>query len=48
MGMSRFDDLYEAAKSVPESVVEESIAGLDTHETINMQYTSGTTASPRA
>ena len=47
MGMSRFDDLYEAAKSVPESVVEESIAGLDTHETINMQYTSGTTGFPK-
>ena len=47
MGMSRFDDLYEAAKSVPESVVEESIAGLDTHETINMQYTSGTTGFPQ-
>ena len=47
MGMSRFDDLYEVAKSVPESVVEESIAGLDTHETINMQYTSGTTGFPK-
>ena len=47
MGMSRFEDIYEAAKAVPDSLVEESIAGLDTHETINMQYTSGTTGFPK-
>ncbi len=47
MGMDSFAQIYEAAKTVPQSVVEESIAGLDTHETINMQYTSGTTGFPK-
>ncbi|MEG1775074.1 MAG: AMP-binding protein [Clostridia bacterium] len=47
MGMNCFEDLYAAAASVPESVVEQSIAALDTHDTINMQYTSGTTGFPK-
>ncbi len=47
MGMNRFDDLYEAAKAVPQDVVEQSIAALDTHDVINMQYTSGTTGFPK-
>ena len=46
-GMYRFDDLYDMAKAVPQSVVEESIASLDTLEVINMQYTSGTTGFPK-
>ncbi len=46
-GMNAFDDLYRLAETVPESVVEESIAGLNTHEVINMQYTSGTTGFPK-
>lgn len=47
MGMSRFDDLYAAADEVSDDFVEQSIASLDTHDTINMQYTSGTTGFPK-
>ena len=47
MGMSDFAELYALGETVPESVVEDSIAGLNTHETINMQYTSGTTGFPK-
>ena len=46
-GMRRFDELYALAETVPQSVVEEHIAGLTTHEVINMQYTSGTTGFPK-
>ena len=46
-GMHTFDELYTLAQTVPQSVVEESIAGQDTHEVINMQYTSGTTGFPK-
>lgn len=47
MGMHSFDELYQLAETIPDSVVEESIASLDTHEVINMQYTSGTTGFPK-
>lgn len=47
MGMRAFDDLFEAAHSVPQSLLEEIMALLDTHDTINMQYTSGTTGFPK-
>jgi fatty-acyl-CoA synthase len=46
-GMSSFDELYKLAETVPQSVVEEHVAGLATHEVINMQYTSGTTGFPK-
>ncbi len=46
-GMSRFDEIYARAEEVPDQTVEDSIAGLDTHEVINMQYTSGTTGFPK-
>ncbi len=46
-GMRGFDELYTLAETVPQSVVEEHIAGLATHEVINMQYTSGTTGFPK-
>ena len=46
-GMHRFDEIYELSKTVPQSIIEESIAGLDTHDVINMQYTSGTTGFPK-
>jgi fatty-acyl-CoA synthase len=46
-GMHTFDEFYELAQTVPDSLVEESIAGLTTHEVINMQYTSGTTGFPK-
>ena len=46
-GMYGFDELYSLAETVPDSLIEESIAGLKTHEVINMQYTSGTTGFPK-
>lgn len=46
-GMYAFQDLFDKAASVPQSIVEEIIAGQDTHDTINMQYTSGTTGFPK-
>jgi len=46
-GMHAFDELYELAETVPDSLIEETIAGLGTHEVINMQYTSGTTGFPK-
>jgi len=47
MGMYSFDEFYTLGETVPESVIEDSIAGLTTHEVINMQYTSGTTGFPK-
>ena len=46
-GMNRFDEFYELAETVPESLLEEIIASQTTHEVINMQYTSGTTGFPK-
>lgn len=46
-GMDSFQTLYDLAATVPESVVEESVRALNTHDTINMQYTSGTTGFPK-
>ncbi len=46
-GMYAFADICQKAAEVPQSVVEELIAGQDTHDTINMQYTSGTTGFPK-
>lgn len=46
-GMNDFADFYRLAEQTPLSVVEDSIRGLNTHETINMQYTSGTTGFPK-
>ena len=46
-GMYGFDELYTLAETVPDSQIEEIMAGLTTHEVINMQYTSGTTGFPK-
>lgn len=46
-GMYTFADIFERAKEVPQSVIEQIIAEQDTHDTINMQYTSGTTGFPK-
>ena len=46
-GMYSFSDFHSKATEVEQSVVEEIIAGEDTHDTINMQYTSGTTGFPK-
>ncbi len=47
LGARAFSDLYEAAQAVPQSTLESITASLDTHDTINMQYTSGTTGFPK-
>ncbi|MBW2630591.1 MAG: AMP-binding protein [Deltaproteobacteria bacterium] len=46
-GMFRFDDLLEMGKSIEESQLEERQRSLDSHDTINIQYTSGTTGFPK-
>ncbi|MCE5344097.1 MAG: AMP-binding protein [Eubacteriales bacterium] len=46
-GTYTFDELYTLAETVPDSMVEESIASQTTHDVINMQYTSGTTGFPK-
>ncbi len=47
MGVRHFKDFYEAASCVPEAEVEAMIASADTHDIVNMQYTSGTTGFPK-
>ena len=46
-GVRHFNDFYALAETVPEQAVEDLIAAADTHEVINMQYTSGTTGFPK-
>jgi len=46
-GVRHFNDFYALAVKVPEQAVEDLIAAADTHEVINMQYTSGTTGFPK-
>jgi len=46
-GMLPFAALMELGKDLPDSVLDEIEKSLDCHETINMQYTSGTTGFPK-
>ncbi|HPF87068.1 MAG TPA: AMP-binding protein [Candidatus Limiplasma sp.] len=46
-GMVAFEDLYAMGEAVPAETLEEIIASQDTHDVINMQYTSGTTGFPK-
>lgn len=46
-GTRQFSEFYDLAGSVPESAVEDLIASANTHDVINMQYTSGTTGFPK-
>jgi fatty-acyl-CoA synthase len=46
-GMFLFDDLYDMAEDVTEAALDARKAGLDIHDVINMQYTSGTTGFPK-
>lgn len=46
-GMMHFDELYQKAKEVPDSVLLEIEATLNYHDVVNMQYTSGTTGFPK-
>lgn len=47
MGTRQFSEFYDLAETVPESAVEDLIVSADTHDVINMQYTSGTTGFPK-
>ena len=46
-GMFAWEGLYEMAKLVPQEQLEAVQAGLDAHDVVNMQYTSGTTGFPK-
>ncbi len=46
-GMYAFSAIFDRAKDVPQSVVEEILQAQNTQDTINMQYTSGTTGFPK-
>ncbi len=46
-GMLNFDQLIELGLTVPDIDLAEVESSLDCHETINMQYTSGTTGFPK-
>ncbi|MDD2269791.1 MAG: AMP-binding protein [Eubacteriales bacterium] len=46
-GFLNWSKLYDLAKTVTEEEFRKASSGLDCHETINMQYTSGTTGFPK-
>ena len=46
-GMLNFNEIVEMGRDVPDAELNAIEAGLDCHETINMQYTSGTTGFPK-
>lgn len=46
-GMLSWADLLAKGESIPQQRLEEVAAGLSPHDPINIQYTSGTTGSPK-
>lgn len=46
-GIMHFDELKEMGKSISDEELKEVMDGLDCHDVINMQYTSGTTGFPK-
>lgn len=46
-GMYNWDDVLEMGKSVSDEELKARLNSLDPHDTINMQYTSGTTGFPK-
>lgn len=46
-GMDAFAEILRLGDSVPEEALREREAGLDVHDVVNMQYTSGTTGFPK-
>jgi len=46
-GMLNFNEIVEMGRDVPDAELKAIETGLDCHETINMQYTSGTTGFPK-
>ncbi len=45
--MFRFDELFIMGEAVTDKELQERAQTLDTHDVINMQYTSGTTGFPK-
>lgn len=45
--MSNFSELYDLSDSVSDNELKEKASELDSHDIINMQYTSGTTGFPK-
>ncbi len=46
-GMINFDSIVKMGEEIPDECLNAIEASLDCHETINMQYTSGTTGFPK-
>ncbi|HSV97269.1 MAG TPA: AMP-binding protein [Spirochaetota bacterium] len=46
-GMFAFDGVVKMGEGVTDAALEERIASCDSHDVINMQYTSGTTGFPK-
>lgn len=46
-GMFNWNELYEMAKTIPDEELMAIQSSLDVHDTVNMQYTSGTTGFPK-
>lgn len=46
-GMFNFSDLIEMGKDISDETIKDIQASLSPHDTINMQYTSGTTGFPK-
>ena len=46
-GMTHFDDILALSETISQDVIEDIINNIDTHDVINMQYTSGTTGFPK-
>ncbi len=46
-GMFQWEDLYKLSETVSDETLSDIQAGLDPHDVINMQYTSGTTGFPK-
>jgi fatty-acyl-CoA synthase len=47
LGTSDWDELFDRGGAVPSEALTERAAGLDPHDPINIQYTSGTTGFPK-
>jgi fatty-acyl-CoA synthase len=46
-GMANFEDIVQLGKGAADALLEKVAAGLNQHDAINIQFTSGTTGSPK-
>jgi fatty-acyl-CoA synthase len=46
-GMANFENIVELGRNAPAELLERASADLDRHDAINIQFTSGTTGSPK-